>query len=367
MKLRNTLPLLTAALLITTISSHASAPGDPTANAGQDTTVSLNSAGTATVTLDGSGTLDPFGQPVTYSWNALPSAVVNPVTGPVTTMTFNAAGTYTVTLTATNHPTNGSASASSTDTVVITVSPFSAGPVVLTPATNKVVECDGSGNISQLTSWLASHGGAVAPASAGTVTWTHNYTAATLWQDGVSPICDQVPVTFTATFANGNAATTTALFQIKDTVAPPLNWSVNGNPIADFTILTVPTGVTTTVKVIPNDLCGASVLQKSYSFLSGSGTVVYSSSVGGTVNDTISITSCNAAKVRFYFKATDECGNSSATEWVEVDVTKQQLSLKGNEGVGNGIDPNTPGALHNGNNDAPGTFPGSPGARYKRN
>ena len=52
-------------------------------------------------------------------------------------------------------------------------------------------------------------------------------------------------------------------------------------------------------------------------------------------------------------------------EWVEIDFEKQLLSLKGNEGVGNGVDPNTPGALHNGNNDAPGYFPGNPGAKNK--
>lgn len=35
----------------------------------------------------------------------------------------------------------------------------------------------------------------------------------------------------------------------------------------------------------------------------------------------------------------------------------------GNEGVGNGIDPDTPGHLHNGGNDDSGFTPGNPGAK----
>jgi hypothetical protein len=36
--------------------------------------------------------------------------------------------------------------------------------------------------------------------------------------------------------------------------------------------------------------------------------------------------------------------------------------LQANEGLGNGIDPNTPGAIANGDNDGAGTGPGNPGA-----
>ncbi len=38
---------------------------------------------------------------------------------------------------------------------------------------------------------------------------------------------------------------------------------------------------------------------------------------------------------------------------------------KANEGVGNGVDGNTPGHLHNGGNDDPGFTPGNPGAKSK--
>ncbi|MDI1337564.1 MAG: ice-binding family protein [Lacunisphaera sp.] len=38
---------------------------------------------------------------------------------------------------------------------------------------------------------------------------------------------------------------------------------------------------------------------------------------------------------------------------------------KANEGVGNGVDGNTPGHLHNGGNDDPAFTPGNPGAKHK--
>jgi hypothetical protein len=38
---------------------------------------------------------------------------------------------------------------------------------------------------------------------------------------------------------------------------------------------------------------------------------------------------------------------------------------KANEGVGNGVDGNTPGHAHNGGNDDPAYSPGNPGAPNK--
>lgn len=84
----------------------------PIANAGPDQTVPAASAGTAEVTLDGSRSTDPDGDPLTYSWaegsNPLGSTATATVTFPV--------GVHTVTLTVTDP--NG---ASSNDTVIVTV------------------------------------------------------------------------------------------------------------------------------------------------------------------------------------------------------------------------------------------------------
>jgi hypothetical protein len=76
-----------------------------------------------------------------------------------------------------------------------------------------------------------------------------------------------------------------------------------------------------TIKVTPADLCGGSTLTKSYCWYSGCGTVTYSTSSGGTVNDTVTITGLGSnEKIRLFYKATDDNGNSSANEWVEIDV-----------------------------------------------
>lgn len=48
----------------------------------------------------------------------------------------------------------------------------------------------------------------------------------------------------------------------------------------------------------------------------------------------------------------------------EVTLPKP-TKIKANEGVGNGVDGNTPGHLHNGGNDDPAFSPGNPGAKHK--
>jgi hypothetical protein len=84
----------------------------PLANAGPDQTVAADSGGSATVTLDGSASLDPDGSIVSYSW----VTGATTLTGPNPSHDFPV-GTHVVTLTVTD---NGGASA--TDTVTITVS-----------------------------------------------------------------------------------------------------------------------------------------------------------------------------------------------------------------------------------------------------
>lgn len=85
----------------------------PVANAGPDQTVTATSASGATVTLDGSLSSDPDGDPLSYSWSGpfgVASGVAPSVALPV--------GTSTITLTVSDP-----GSLSSTDTVVITVDP----------------------------------------------------------------------------------------------------------------------------------------------------------------------------------------------------------------------------------------------------
>ena len=56
----------------------------------------------------------------------------------------------------------------------------------------------------------------------------------------------------------------------------------------------------------------------------------------------------------------DDCGNKTVTQFV-VKVVR-----RGNEGVGNGEDENTPGHDNNGGNDDPQFSPGNPGAKNKK-
>ena len=87
--------------------------GPPVADAGPDQTVAETSGGSA-VTLDGTGSTDPDGDTLSYTWTGPFEG--GTATGPNPTVTFAAPGTYEVTLTVDDG--NGGVT---TDTVLITV------------------------------------------------------------------------------------------------------------------------------------------------------------------------------------------------------------------------------------------------------
>ena len=98
------------------------------------------------------------------------------------------------------------------------------GPVISTFAENKTVECDGSGNQSDLEYWLNTHGGAEATDNCSGVNWSHNYGEGenkVSLTDGCGAT-GSVTVTFTATDGCGNSSTTVASFTIEDTEYPVL-------------------------------------------------------------------------------------------------------------------------------------------------
>ncbi|GAB4312015.1 MAG: hypothetical protein Kow0097_13640 [Candidatus Bipolaricaulota bacterium] len=91
-------------------------------------------------------------------------------------------------------------------------------PKIVYPAQNRTVECDGQGNTTELSEWLASHGGAWAFDNCCDVTWTNDYTP-----DKFVYSCGKagsVTVTFTAADYAGNKSSTTATFTVVDTTPP---------------------------------------------------------------------------------------------------------------------------------------------------
>ncbi len=94
------------------------------------------------------------------------------------------------------------------------------GPEFITEAEDLVVECDGTGNNSDLTAWLNNRAGATAKDDCSTgLTWSHNF-------KGLTKACGNTgatEVTFTVTDACGNTNETKASFTIVDTTAPVFN------------------------------------------------------------------------------------------------------------------------------------------------
>ncbi|MEO1624682.1 MAG: Ig-like domain-containing protein, partial [Bacteroidota bacterium] len=89
-------------------------------------------------------------------------------------------------------------------------------PILSSQASNLTVECDGSGNTSDLSDWLNNQGGAQASDNCSALRWTHDFS-------GLSDDCGatgRAEVTFTATDACGNSVQTSAEFIILDRIAP---------------------------------------------------------------------------------------------------------------------------------------------------
>ncbi len=166
-------------------------------------------------------------------------------------------------------------------------------PPVVTAASDTTVECDGSGNTTELNNWLTSHGGATASDVCGSVTWSNNFTT-------LSDLCGatgSATVTFYATDDCGNVDSTSATFTIIDTT-PPLVTAASdttvecdgaGNTAALNSWLANHGGATAT------DACSGVVWTNSYNALN------FVPTCGG------------AGFVDVTFYATDDCNNVDST------------------------------------------------------
>ena len=177
-------------------------------------------------------------------------------------------------------------------------------------------------------------------------------------------------MTFTATDIHGNSSSTTATFAIVDTTAPELSWSVNGAPVDDALPFEIkPNEVPVTISIVANDICGEATLKPvnvTCHKVNPNGKIVdKSGSCEIAINGGV-ITILNSGGVgniiTVFACAVDECGNLTEVETLVINVVNPSNS-DANEGVGNGVDGDTPGHDNNGGNDDPGQTPGNPGAK----
>ncbi|CAM1347429.1 gliding motility-associated C-terminal domain-containing protein [Tenacibaculum crassostreae] len=144
-------------------------------------------------------------------------------------------------------------------------------PTITHQPSDKIVECDGEGNLTELNDWLTSNGGATATDDCSVVSWSNNYTDLTY----TCSFTGEVKVIFTAKDACGNPMNTnSAKFIIKDTTAPEF---VDELPAAEITVscdnipvmetLTATDNCDASVTVVPSevtsgddDACGSEYL-----------------------------------------------------------------------------------------------------------
>ena len=165
-------------------------------------------------------------------------------------------------------------------------------PTIQTEAGDLTVECDGTGNLTDLNNWLNNRGGAQASDASGEVTWTDNFIE-------LIPGCGATgaaTVIFTATDACGSFTSTSATFSIVDTAAPDLS-----SPADDLTVECDGSGNQTELDnwlltrggATANDACGAVQWSNNFDGLEP----------GCGVTGTAAVT----------FTATDECEQATAS------------------------------------------------------
>ncbi|MBI3610945.1 MAG: HYR domain-containing protein, partial [Nitrospirae bacterium] len=182
----------------------------PVANAGPDQTVEATSSSGASVVLNGSGSSDPDGNPLTYNWTG-PFGAVSGVS-PTVTMPL---GTNTVTLTVSD------GQASSTATVLITVHDTTP-PVIAAHADVTAEATSSAGAVVTYTS----------PATSDAVDGAG--VATCLPASGSTFPLGNTTVTCHATDAHGNAAApTTFVVHVRDITPPTITVTQNPLPNAN--------------------------------------------------------------------------------------------------------------------------------------
>jgi hypothetical protein len=209
-----------------------------------------------------------------------------------------ATGSATVTFTATDECGNASYT-----TATFTISDTT-NPNLTTSASDAVVECNGSGNTTELIAWLTNHGGAAANDGCSGVTWTNDY-------NGLSDGCGSTgsaTVHFTASDACGNSITTTATFTIEDHAAPAGS---------------APSGTSGINSCKPTQAAAEAAFNASHA------ASTYSDACSAAVTATLTQTDVSGSDcgwmVTYTFKVSDACGN---------ELTGQAYSNSGSDQSG---------------------------------
>jgi hypothetical protein len=194
-------------------------------------------------------------------------------------------------------------------TLSFTVTGDNIPPAISPQASSATVQCNGSGNISDLNSWLNSRGGANATDNCGSVTWSNNFA-------GVSDGCGftgTATVTFTATDGCGNASNTIASFTIVDTTNPTM-----ATQASNMIVECDGSGNNSSLNAWLSNHGGASASD----ICSG---VTWSNNFTGLSDG------CGATgTASVIFTATDACGNSSnsTASFTIVDTTNPAISTQ---------------------------------------
>jgi hypothetical protein len=273
---------------------------NPVADAGSDRIVEAHAPWGATVTLDGSGSGDADCTPGTYddinAFNWYESDPCDPnadvLLGSGVMIDCNLPiGEHIIVLEVIDR-----AGASDANEVTIIVQDTTA-PVFTSTPQDLTVECDGSGNLSELNAWLA---GAAAVDECGDVTITNDFVGL-LSGCGAS---GSATVTWTAEDEYGNTATTPpATFTIADTTPPDINCP------PDVTLeYPADTSPGTTGKATATDTCGDVTVRCRNRIIPGCG---------------------NTETIERTWIAADECGKeSSCVQTIKVvDTTPPQFEF----------------------------------------
>lgn len=229
-------------------SSPLPEPQAPIADAGRDQSVSTG----AVVTLDGSGSTDPEGQPITYEWTFLSTpaqsrAALSSATAPRPTFSADRAGTYEVELVVSDGELSSAA-----DRVVITATDSNHAPTAnagpdQSVAVGAIVNLDGSGSgdadgdpITYVWSITSRPAGSIAgiqdpysPTTLFVADVAGTYTVELLVGDGTD-LSTPDPMVVTATAANGVPVANAGADQAVQTGATvTLNGGASNDPEGD--------------------------------------------------------------------------------------------------------------------------------------